>query len=1381
MAFDRKTVAVLAILVLVCSLIPIAYVTTIVPESISGGGGGGSDTINAQCPANEYMFNITITNSSSFIVCSAVAWGQIVNFPSNCGVGQFVYGVTASNLVCATPTTAGVNWSQIQNFPTGSGGCASGSAFVYKLNSTNYYCSKVSFKNLTDLPANCTAGTYAVGINSTMLQCTTLAWSSLTGFPSGCSSGYFVTAVGSTLTCNQVQWGQLVNFPTSCTSGQFVTGANATKFFCAQVQVSQLGGNSSCPTNPQQYVITVAASVICATPVDSIKINSNATLTGVLQFLNSTTIGIYNGAGNTVFWKILSVQWNTLTGFPSGCSAGMFVTAVGTTLTCATPSGSGAGTGTSQCSSNQYVYNVTDTSSGPVTLCAQVQLSQLGGYHLCSAGQYVYNVSAVPLCAQVQVSELGGNSSCPTGPQQFVITVKAVVVCATPVDSITVNTNATLSGLITLLNTTTVGIYNGQTGGHTIYFKVNQTALTINWSQLTNFPAACSAGQYVYQVGTTLSCAQVQLSQIGGSSSCPVGPQQYVITVAATVTCATPVDSITVNANATLTGLITFMNTTTVGVYNGATGGNTIFFKINSVPWSSITGFPSGCSANQWVTAVGTTLTCSGVSWSQIQNFPTGLGTCQTGYSFVYQINSTNYYCSAVSFAGLTHLPSGCTAGQYATAVNSTSFTCSHVGWTQLTGFPSACSANEWVTAVNTTLTCTNVAWGQITSFPSGEIATFASTCGTANDFVYLINSTNYYCKSVSSGSVAWSAITGIPSGEVHSYSSTCSSSNAYIYFFNATNAYCSAVSFAGLTNLPTGCSANTFATGVNSTAFTCTAVAWAALTAFPSACSAGYFVTGVGSTLTCTQVAWGNIINLPTGINGQVNPLAQTGHCSFASSGSSCTISFTSVKVGDELVVGYGSNGGTYVTPSDGSNTYTSIVESDAAGTMKTQLWSAPVTTGGSLTITCAISAPLSFGVDCTAQEYYGIAGTTWTSSGRSVSSSNQATISPAFSPCGACVLVTEAGSNTHTTITAGTDFTIIAGSGTQYGGGQYNTTWDGVSGSQSTSTPINFGTSVGWSIVSAYATGCGNENAYIYKINTTSFYCSGVPFTSLINFPAGCASGQAVQVIATTLVCVNLSTVAVASSTCAGGSFVTSISTTTFGCSGITQAVASSTCAAGSAVTSISTTAFGCSGFDTFNGATVSCAAGSAVTSIATSTATCSHFETVGATASCAVGSAVTSIATSTGVCQQIHTLATATSQIMSTTTFTTVGSMSVSVSASTVYTIKAVIIYKTAGSSTGIKLGYSAPAGATAEVCFWTPIGLAGGANTGCETATSVSYTSTAAGPGTSDVQVIINGYISVSSTAGTFGFLFASSGATSVTIEAGSWVELNPLTG
>src|SRR5439155_1749975 len=140
-------------------------------------------------------------------------------------------------------------------------------------------------------------------------------------------------------------------------------------------------------------------------------------------------------------------------------------------------------------------------------------------------------------------------------------------------------------------------------------------------------------------------------------------------------------------------------------VNNVTETGGTLAVVCSQVGWTQLTGFPSGCSAGQFVVAVGATLTCStpsGDSTSSTQCLTTG----QTIYNITESSSGVlTSLCRAPDWTKLINFPSGCTSGQFVTGVGVT-LTCSSVAWTQITSFPSGCSAGQFVTAVGATLTC---------------------------------------------------------------------------------------------------------------------------------------------------------------------------------------------------------------------------------------------------------------------------------------------------------------------------------------------------------------------------------------------------------------------------------------------------------------------------------------------------------------------------------------------------------------------------------------------------------------------------------------------------------------------------------------------------
>src|SRR5712692_4494897 len=165
------------------------------------------------------------------------------------------------------------------------------------------------------------------------------------------------------------------------------------------------------------------------------------------------------------------------------------------------------------------------------------------------------------------------------------------LVCSAFVSSIA-KSPATLTGAITFLNSTSIGIKNA---GQNLIWKV----LNVGRGNLTAFPAACSAGTFVTQIATALTCVSSDLVQgartissysktllnstsIGWdfrtgtntilakliSQSCPAN--QFVKTVADSIVCDVVVNS----ANA-LTGALTWAATSPLTVVSA---GSTITY-----------------------------------------------------------------------------------------------------------------------------------------------------------------------------------------------------------------------------------------------------------------------------------------------------------------------------------------------------------------------------------------------------------------------------------------------------------------------------------------------------------------------------------------------------------------------------------------------------------------------------------------------------------------------------------------------------------------------------------------------------------------------------------------------------------------------------------
>jgi hypothetical protein len=160
-------------------------------------------------------------------------------------------------------------------------------------------------------------------------------------------------------------------------------------------------------------------------------IGGSGTTNYVAKFTGSTTIGnsqIFDngtnvGIGTTnpaykldisgdVRWSGTlqggSVPWQRLTSFPSACPSGQFVTAVGSTLTCATPSGGGTGDITAVYAGTGLLGGGT---SGDVTLSADTNYLQRRVSQSCDSNSAirVINSDGTVTCVSV-----GGGQQLPT-------------------------------------------------------------------------------------------------------------------------------------------------------------------------------------------------------------------------------------------------------------------------------------------------------------------------------------------------------------------------------------------------------------------------------------------------------------------------------------------------------------------------------------------------------------------------------------------------------------------------------------------------------------------------------------------------------------------------------------------------------------------------------------------------------------------------------------------------------------------------------------------------------------------------------------------------------------------------------------------------------
>jgi hypothetical protein len=136
-------------------------------------------------------------------------------------------------------------------------------------------------------------------------------WTTHNSYPSACAGGSYASAIGDTLTCGTPTGSGTVN------SG---VGGRLAYYPDTNTLVDDLTAIYSDNTN-----------VGIGTSVPSVK----------LDVIGTVKATLFNGSGASLTSIPSDGTWTTHDSYPAACSGGQYVTAIGDTLTCGTPSGSG--------------------------------------------------------------------------------------------------------------------------------------------------------------------------------------------------------------------------------------------------------------------------------------------------------------------------------------------------------------------------------------------------------------------------------------------------------------------------------------------------------------------------------------------------------------------------------------------------------------------------------------------------------------------------------------------------------------------------------------------------------------------------------------------------------------------------------------------------------------------------------------------------------------------------------------------------------------------------------------------------------------------------------------------------------------------------------
>lgn len=175
-------------------------------------------------------------------------------------------------------------------------------------------------------------------------------WTKLMNYPAACSAGQFISALGDTITCQTptataYTAGNGLNLSSNAFS---LAASGSANYVTRWTSTNQLGYGKIFDNNTSVGINTASPSASANLQINAAN-NSEA-----LRLVSASAyspLNIRNSANDTDIFRVDqngslavgSVPWTRLTSFPAACPTGQFVSAIGSTLTCATPAGGSAG------------------------------------------------------------------------------------------------------------------------------------------------------------------------------------------------------------------------------------------------------------------------------------------------------------------------------------------------------------------------------------------------------------------------------------------------------------------------------------------------------------------------------------------------------------------------------------------------------------------------------------------------------------------------------------------------------------------------------------------------------------------------------------------------------------------------------------------------------------------------------------------------------------------------------------------------------------------------------------------------------------------------------------------------------------------------------
>ena len=362
-------------------------------------------------------------------------------------------------------------------------------------------------------------------------------------------------------------------------------------------------------TNTDVYWTGTATNLNAATGRTSLGLGSLATLSSVTSgYISNGTIvdadvsasaaiasskisglgslATLNSVANA---QITDVAWSKITGFPSACTPGQYVTAVGGTLTCSTPAGGVGGSGSANYISkwtagstlgNSSIYDNGNVGINNTSPGAKLQVNAV------TSGEALRIISASDW-SPLNIRNSTNSTDIFRVDQNGILqvgTVPAARITGTVSSANTANTATTATSLAANGANCSAGYY----------------PLGVDASGAVETCTAVPTANDIYWTGTATN-----LNAATGRTSLGLGS----LATLSSVTSGYISNGTIVDADVSASAAIASSKISGLGSL--ATLNSVANAQITDVAWSKITGFPSACTPGQYVTAVGGTLTCS--------------------------------------------------------------------------------------------------------------------------------------------------------------------------------------------------------------------------------------------------------------------------------------------------------------------------------------------------------------------------------------------------------------------------------------------------------------------------------------------------------------------------------------------------------------------------------------------------------------------------------------------------------------------------------------------------------------------------------------------------------------------------------------------------